>query len=833
MDDKDPKNNKDRLSKNGEVEQIKQSFSHGRSRSITLEVKRKRAPLGIGAKPTADDDNRNNAANNIKKPSGLTNQEWESRLKAVRGIKKEDKENAPALIGGVLVEEAQKARAEAAQKHEKKKSEEKPQRTEKHEDNRKSDKDFKKHPPKVEAASEAPKSNDSSKSHESSKPQDLSKPHKKNVDEDSYGKAAKAVKHDPKKGEGKNIFTKHKRVLLDVALDGEEGGFGFRGHRKRPKHKSNKFDNSGEQIKIVREVIIPEMISVQDLANRMSVRGAEVVKSLMNMGMIVTINQMIDADTAEILVSEFGHKASRVKESDVEVAVEIAEDTDVSLLKRPPVVTVMGHVDHGKTSLLDALRSTDVVSGEAGGITQHIGAYQVTTKEGNKITFIDTPGHAAFTEMRARGANITDIVILVVAADDGIMAQTIEAIHHAQAANVPIVVAINKIDKPEANPDRVRMELLAHNIIVEKMGGEVMDVEVSAKARMNLEKLEEAVLLQAEILNLKANPNRLANGVVVEAKMDKGRGAVATVLVQGGTLRVGDIFVVGSTFGRVRALIDDKGNKVLKAIPGTPVEVIGLDEVPSAGDLLVVATDESKAREVAAFRGRVKREQKIALANKMSAQDLLISVSEKKKALAVIIKGDVQGSLEALQFSLGKLANEEVEVRVLHSAVGGINESDVSLAMASNAIIIGFNVRAYPQARELASKESVDIRYYSIIYNVIEDIKSLLGGILSPIIKEEILGYARIRQVFSISKVGKVAGCIITEGIVKRGAKVRLLRDSVVIHEGSLSTLKRMKDDAKEVREGYECGMTFEHYNDIQENDVVECYELLQVARQL
>ncbi|HRJ61672.1 MAG TPA: translation initiation factor IF-2, partial [Azospirillaceae bacterium] len=591
-----------------------------------------------------------------------------------------------------------------------------------------------------------------------------------------------------------------------------------------------------EQTKVTRDVVLPEVITVQELANRMAERGADVIKSLMRMGVMATINQTIDADTAELVIAEFGHRVRRVADSDVEIGLRVADDDDNTLLPRAPVVTIMGHVDHGKTSLLDALRQTDVVSGEAGGITQHIGAYQVTLASGGKITFIDTPGHAAFTEMRARGANVTDVVVLVVAANDGVMPQTIEAIHHAKAAKVPIIVAINKIDLPDAKPDRVRQELLQHDLVVESLGGDVQEIHVSAKAKRNLDKLEEAILLQAEILELRANPTRAGEGVVVEAKLERGRGSVATVLVQRGTLKVGDVFVTGSEWGRVRALVNDRGQNVDQATPATPVEVLGLNGTPLAGDDFTVVDSEARAREIADFRQRKKREAANAASARGSLQDMFQRIQAgEAKELPVVIKGDVQGSIEAISTSLEKITqdNAEVKVRVLHASVGAINESDVTLANASNAMIIGFNVRANPQARDMAKRDGVEIRYYSIIYNVIDDVKQALTGLLAPTLRENFIGYATIREVFNITKVGKVAGCIITQGQVKRGAGVRLLRDNVVIHEGTLKTLKRFKDEVKEVREGYECGMAFENYDNIQAGDVIEAFEIEEIARVL
>ena len=586
--------------------------------------------------------------------------------------------------------------------------------------------------------------------------------------------------------------------------------------------------------KVLREVVIPETITVQELANRMAERGVDVVKALMKLGIMAMITQSIDADTAELVVAEFGHRMKRVSESDIEIGLKGAPDPDATLLPRPPVVTVMGHVDHGKTSLLDALRETDVAAGEAGGITQHIGAYQVTLKSGARITFLDTPGHEAFTAMRARGANATDIVVLVVAADDGVMPQTVEAIDHAKAANVPIIVAINKIDKGDANPNRVRQDLLKHGLVDEQHGGEILSVEVSATKKLNLDKLEEIILLQAEVLDLKANPTRSAEGVIIESRLDRGRGPVATVLVQRGTLRVGDILVAGSEWGRVRALLDYAGRAIQEASPATPVEVIGLNATPSAGDDFAVVEDEARGREIAEFRQRRARTARATTSQRGTLEQMFSKISSGADVeLAVVIKTDVQGSAEAISASAEKLGNETASVRVLHSGVGGINESDITLAKASNAVIIGFNVRANPQARELARQDNVDIRYYSIIYEVIDDLKKILTGRLRPQTRERFLGNAEILEVFTVSKSGKVAGCRVTEGQVRRGARVRLLRDSVVVHDGSLSSLRRFKDEVREVRNGLECGMAFEGYQDIKPGDVIECFEMEEVAQAL
>jgi len=618
--------------------------------------------------------------------------------------------------------------------------------------------------------------------------------------------------------------------------DDEDDDYGYGAPRRRFKKKAPKpqVQAQAPQEKIIKEVIIPEIITVQDLANRMAEKSSDVIKKLMSLGVMATINQAIDADTAQIIVEEMGHKFKRVAESDVEEGLGGPKDTEADLLPRAPVVTVMGHVDHGKTSLLDALRETNVAAKEAGGITQHIGAYQITLDSGQKITFIDTPGHEAFSEMRARGAKVTDIVVLVVAANDGIKPQTVEAIRHAQAANVPIVVAINKIDLPGADPMKVKTELLQHGIAVEEMGGESLCAEVSAKKRINIDKLVEAILLQAEILDLKANPNRAAEGAVIEAKMEKGRGNVATVLVQNGTLKVGDVCIAGKEWGHVRAMFNEHGKKVFEAAPATPVEVLGLQGTPAAGDDFIIVKDETQAREVTSYRIRKEREAKLVKSAKSAMEQMLDKIkSGESKQLAVIIKADVQGSIEAIEGTITKLSNDEVSVHVLHSAVGPISESDVTLAKASDAFIIGFNVRAIPQARDMARRDGIDIRYYSIIYDVADDVKKGLEGLLSPEIREKFLGYAEIRNVFNITGVGKVGGCMVTEGMVKRGSKVRLLRDNVVIHDGNLAQLKRFKEDVKEVKEGYECGMSFENYNDIQVGDYIECYELETIAAKL
>ncbi len=626
------------------------------------------------------------------------------------------------------------------------------------------------------------------------------------------------------------------RLTLSNALTSdEERTRSLAAQRRRQQRMKG---SAGEQKeKIAREVTVPETISIQELANRMAERAVDVIRLLMAQGQMLKITDVIDADTAQLIAEEMGHTVKRVAESDVEEGLFDAPDQPQELVQRPPVVTIMGHVDHGKTSLLDAIRSADVVSGEAGGITQHIGAYQVESPLGGKITFIDTPGHAAFTAMRARGAKVTDIVILVVAADDGVMPQTVEAISHAKAAHVPIIVAINKIDKPDAKPDRVRNELLQHEIQVESLGGEVLEIEVSATKKINLDKLLEAVSLQSEVLDVKANPNRSGEGAVIEARLDRGRGPVATVLVQRGTLKAGDIVVAGSEWGRIRTLLDDKGETLVSAGPSTPVEVLGFNGTPDAGDRVAVVENEARAREVTAYRTRQKREKSVArqagsrgsLAEMM--QDLKTGAG--RKDFPLVVKADVQGSVEAIAGALEKLGNEEVGARVIHSGVGGITESDVILANASGAAVIGFNVRAHKEAREAAEQAGIEIRYYNIIYNLVDDVKDAMSGLLAPTLRETMLGNAQILEIFNVSKIGKIAGCRVTDGVVQKGANVRLIRDNVVIHEGKLSTLKRFKDDVQEVRAGQECGMSFENYQDMRAGDVIECYRVEEVKRSL
>ncbi len=604
--------------------------------------------------------------------------------------------------------------------------------------------------------------------------------------------------------------------------------------RARERERRAQQQPTAESMKVIREVVVPEALTVQELANRMAVRGGELIKALMKMGTMATITQTIDADTAELLVAEFGHKVKRVSEADVEIGLKGDDDPGESLRPRAPVVTVMGHVDHGKTSLLDALRHTDVAAGEAGGITQHIGAYKVKLNSGGEITFLDTPGHEAFTSMRSRGARVTDVVILVVAADDGVMPQTEEAITHAKAAEVPIIVAINKMDRPDANPERVRNDLLKHGLVLEELGGDILSVEVSATKQTNLEKLEEAILLQAEILDLKANPERPAQGVVIEAQLDRGRGPVATLLVQRGTLRVGDIIVTGKEWGKVRALNDDKGRSLEVAGPATPVEVLGLGSVPQPGDEMATVENERRAREVSRFREERQRMSRAASGARGSMEQMFAAIQAGEvKELVMVLKADVQGSLEAIIGSLDKLGTDEVRVRVIHGGVGAITESDVALAKASEGLILGFNVRANGQARELAQHDGLEIRYYSVIYDVLNDVKAVLTGMLSPDLRERVLGNAQVLEIFDISKIGKIAGCRVSDGIIKRNAKVRLLRDNIVIHEGSIGTLRRFKEDAREVKEGLECGMSIDRFQDIRTGDVIEAFEMEEVARTL
>ena len=850
-----------------ETGQVRQSFSHGRSKQVTVEVRKKRiitpgatpeaghaetapAPTVARAQPAAPAAAPAPTVEPARRlggmPRTLTAEEHATRVRVLQDARKADEESrrrAALLEQDQRRQEEQRAVQEARQRAE----EDARRRVEEDEARKRGEEDARKRSEDEEAR----------RREEESRREVAERAGKaaaaKVAALAAAGKVAMPAEEEEEAASarpGRRVETKRPaapvrradeqrrrtgKLTVTRALD-DDAGERMRSLAsvRRARERERQRLQQAEQTKVVRDVVVPETITIQELANRMAERGADVIKALMRMGVMATINQVIDADTAELIVTEFGHRLRRVAESDVEIGLRGEADDPDALEARAPVVTVMGHVDHGKTSLLDALRETDVAGGEAGGITQHIGAYRVTLKGGRQITFIDTPGHQAFTAMRARGANITDIVVLVVAADDGIMEQTVEAIRHARAAEVPIIVAINKIDRPDAKPDRVRQELLQHEIVVEELGGEVLDVEVSALKKTNLDKLEEAILLQAELLDLKANPDRPAEGVVLEAKLERGRGPVATVLIQRGTLRIGDIFVSGSEWGRVRALVDERGQNARQAGPATPIEVLGLNGLPLAGDDFVVVENEGRAREITDFRSRRRRDTAAATGGRGTLEQMFSQIaSGAAKELPVVVKSDVQGSLEAIVGSLDKLSTDEVSMRVLHSAVGGINESDVILAKATGAVIVGFNVRANPQARDLAQRDGVEIRYYSIIYDVIDDMRNALSGMLAPSLRERFLGNAAIREVFNITRAGKVAGCMITEGVVRRGAKVRLLRDNVVIHEGSLKTLKRFKDEVREVREGYECGMAFENYQDIQVGDVIECFEVEEVARTL
>ncbi|MDX2113501.1 MAG: translation initiation factor IF-2 [Alphaproteobacteria bacterium] len=809
------------LTKTIESGKVKQNFTHGRSKTVTVEVRKTRTfaqgaagmvevkagSLGAGQHGGHDDDALRH----------LTPEERQSRMKALKiaeeqmklaaeqaKAKAQTQAEAPVMTAQtVIARDEDLADASGIVKPKKPII---PSR------------DKKPAPAAAPTAAPAP----------------LAKPAKAYSDGDEVA-ADKPAKGGKLKLKGAEDRWSSGKITVQNALSSLEDQrvrslASMRRQREKAMKKATGAQASTE--KVIREVVIPEAITVQELSNRMAERVVDVIKVLMKLGMMVTATQSIDADTAELVVGEFGHKFKRVAEGDVENVLKDEDGEDDTLLtSRPPVVTIMGHVDHGKTSLLDALRKTNVVEGEAGGITQHIGAYQVEVASGQKVTFLDTPGHEAFTAMRARGAKITDIVVLVVAADDGIMEQTKEAISHAKAAGVPIVVAVNKIDKPGADVARVKQELMQYELISEEFGGETMVVGVSAKTGENLDKLVETLLLQAEVLELKANPNRVASGVVVEAKLDQGKGVVTTLLIQKGTLKAGDIVVAGPAYGRVRSIIDDKGQAIKEAMPGMPAMILGLSQAPEAGDVFSVVENEKTARDIAEYRARRIREQAVAASARTIDNLFGAAAGTNAKELPVIIKGDVQGSVEAIAGSVAKYTNEEVAVKVLHSGVGAITESDVTLSKATGAMIIAFNVRAAPKAKEMAGRDKVNIRYYSVIYDVVDDVKAALSGMLSPTKRENFLGYAEIREVFNISKVGKVAGCMVTEGVIKRGCKVRLLRDNVVIHEGTLKTLKRFKDEVKEVKGGMECGMAFENYDDIRQSDQIECFEVEELAR--
>ncbi|MGO9134079.1 MAG: translation initiation factor IF-2 [Methylovirgula sp.] len=860
---------------------VRQSFSHGRSKAVVVE-KVKRRTVGPGethppretapAAPAATtqtaapqqpaaaperprpEPQQQQRANAQRSAAGvvlrsLTEEEREARAKALSGAReREDEERRLALIESKEREEREKRDREERAAAAERKREEDARRTQEAEAKRRSEVEAKRRleggapapasaaaaaPIRKPLAAGAPATATTAAAAGGLRPATPEEEEAKRVLRRPGIIAPKVIAPRPARG----AEPKNRGRLTVASATGEpqeERTHSFASFRRREQRRRGHVVEQKE--KLAREVILPETITIQELANRMSERAVDVIKYLMQQGQMAKITDVIDADTAQLIAEELGHTVRRVAESDVEEGLFGTVDVDEHLVPRPPVVTIMGHVDHGKTSLLDAIRHANVVSGEAGGITQHIGAYQITAPNGHPITFIDTPGHAAFTAMRARGAKVTDIVVLVVAADDGVMPQTAEAIAHAKAAHVPIIVAINKIDKPDAKPERVRSELLQYEIQVESLGGETLEVEVSATQKINLDKLLDIIALQSEILDLRANPDRSAEGTVIEARLDRGRGPVATVLVQRGTLHVGDLIVAGSQWGRVRALLDDTGAQRQEAGPSMPVEVLGFSGSPEAGDRVAVVESEARAREITEYRERQKRDQ-AAVRGTVARGSLADMMSQLKtagrKEFPLVIKADVQGSLEAIVATLEKLNTDEVAARVLHAGVGGITESDITLAAASHAAIMGFNVRAHKEARLLAEQSGTEIRYYNVIYNLVDDVKAAMSGLLPPTLREEMLGNAQILEVFNISKVGKVAGCLVTDGIVQRGAHVRLIRDNVVVHEGKLSTLKRFKDEVKEVVSGQECGMAFENYQDMRAGDVIECYNVHEIKRSL
>ncbi|MGY9008755.1 MAG: translation initiation factor IF-2 [Rhodobacterales bacterium] len=808
--------------------QVRQSFSHGRSKAVVVETKRKRVVVPKPNVFTSKTNNPQKKSTPSKTPGGISEVELERRKKALVAARKREELDKIKRDADEKSREQERAEKRAdLESKEKEETERKEKEKEKVEEEQRA----------IAAVVEAKKVVEELPTITTKAPEDSTRPaaktSRKTPDRDELRK-----QQSPRTPKGGDTDRRRSgKLTLTQALS--DGGGRQRSmaaiRRKQEREKRKLLDSNQEREKVVRDVQVPETIVVQELANRMAERVSDVVKSLMTNGMMVTQNQSIDADTAELIVQEFGHKIVRVSDADVEDVIVAIKDDPASLESRAPVITVMGHVDHGKTSLLDVIRKANVVSGEAGGITQHIGAYQVTTDDGKLFTFLDTPGHAAFTSMRSRGAQVTDIVILVVAADDSVMPQTIEAINHSKAANVPMIVAINKCDKPAGDPDKVRTELLQHEVIVEKMSGDVLDVEVSAETGAGIDTLLEYISLQSDLLELKANPNRAAEGAVIEAKLDVGRGPIATVLIQKGTLNQGDIFVVGEQWGRVRALINDQNDRVKQAGPSVPVEVLGLNGTPEAGDVLNVVSTEAQAREIADYRAQVSKDKKSALGSGTSLEQLLANAKadQNLKELPILVKSDVQGSAEAIVQAMEKIGNEEVKVRVLHSGVGAITESDVTLAEASKAPIMGFNVRANAPARQSANQKGVELRYYSVIYDLVDDIKSAASGLLSAEVRETFIGYAKILEVFKVTGVGKVAGCQITEGLARRSSGVRLLRDDVVIHEGTLKTLKRFKDEVNEVNLGQECGMAFENYEDIRADDVIEVFERQEIERNL
>ena len=821
MSDNDGKKTLGVGGRGGRPGQVKQSFSHGRTKSVVVETKRKRvvvpkpgAPKGNSAAPAGDPSRR---------PAGISDAEMERRMKALQAAKAREAEDAAKRKAEeeARAAERQRRREEAEAKERAEKEREEALKAKAEEDERK----------KREAEVAARRAAEPA-------PSPAQEERKSSARKEPQREAPRRQEEQrPSKGRGDDGGRRGGKLTLNQALRGGEGGRQrslASMKRKQERARQKAMGGTVEREKVVRDVQVPEAIVVSELANRMAERVPDVVKSLMQMGMMVTQNQTIDQDTAELIVEEFGHKIVRVSDADVEDVIDTAEDKEEDLQDRAPVITIMGHVDHGKTSLLDAIRNARVVAGEAGGITQHIGAYQVE-QDGKKLTFLDTPGHAAFTSMRARGAQVTDIVVLVVAADDAVMPQTVEAIAHAKAAEVPMIVAINKIDLPAADPTKVRTDLLQHEVIVEQMSGEVQDVEVSAQSGQGLDNLLESIALQAEILELKANPERAASGAVIEAQLDVGRGPVATVLVQNGTLKQGDIFVVGEQWGKVRALVNDKGDRVKEAGPSVPVEVLGLNGTPEAGDVLNVVKTEAEAREIASYREQAAKDKRAAAGAATTLEQLMQKAKddENVEELPILVKADVQGSAEAIVQAMEKIGNDEVRVRVLHSGVGAITETDIGLAEASGAPVMGFNVRANASARNTANQKGVEIRYYSVIYDLVDDVRDAASGLLSAEIRENFIGYAEIKEVFKVSGVGKVAGCLVTEGVARRSAGVRLLRDNVVIHEGTLKTLKRFKDEVAEVQSGQECGMAFENYDDIRAADVIEIFEREEVERSL
>lgn len=813
--------------------QVPQSLSHGRVRSVTVEVKKKRSFKKDGQPDNASQLGEKAFAHDAN--SSLTRGEQETRLRALHKATEDDKRQKEEVQIRAKLEEEKRIREEEEERKRQEQAEiekilavsEEVEEVEDEPAEESETKDL----AVAKVISETPE-NEFVKPIKGSERIGSTIVKKVKVREEETAEEQAAQK---KKIENKR--RSNKLTIAQALSGGGEERVRSLASVRRAREKARRLSGESlrEKEKIIREVIVPEVITVQELSNRMAERVYDVTKTLMKLGMVVTANQTIDADTAELIVAEFGHKLRRVKEADVENVLNTEVEDLEKGRHRAPVVTFMGHVDHGKTSLLDAIRNSHVAKGESGGITQHIGAYQVQTDSGHKITFLDTPGHEAFTAMRQRGANATDIVVLVVAADDGIMAQTVEAINHAKAANVPIIVAINKIDKPDANPLAVRNALLSHNLVTESMGGDVLAVEVSAKQGTNLDKLLEAILLQSEVLELKADPGRKAQGVVIEAKLDKGKGVVATFLMQKGTLRTGDLIIAGEAYGRIRAMIDASGAELKEAGPSVPVEILGLNEAPEAGVEFAVVETERQAREIVEYRQRRARDIKSAIKRKTSLEDLFERAGEGGiRELPILIKGDVQGSVEAIAASLAKIGTEEVQVKILHSGVGAITGSDVTLANASHAIILGFNVRSDVPAKEMINRDGVDVRYYSIIYDLVDDIKAILGGMLKPVTRENYLGNAVIREVFSLSKkAGKVAGCMVTDGVIKRGAGVRLLRENVVIYTGKLKTLRRFKDDVKEVSTNFECGIAFENFDDIKPGDTIEAYDLVQEARTL